>query len=398
MKTFHYQGINQRQVAVKGEIDAKTEMLARVQLQKQGILIQKCTAKRNFNLNTGRRIKPADIARVARQLATMTTAGVPLVQSVGIMIEGDKNPRMKKLLTDIKISLESGRSLSESLKAHDRYFDNLFCNLIDAGEQSGTLEQMLHRIAIYKEKLESLKKKIKKAMFYPAAVLSVALIVTAILLIFVVPQFEDMFNDFGADLPVFTRVVIDLSEWVRDYWWLIIIAVIGLFFLLKFSLKRFVHFRRLMDRFILKVPVLGKILQLAAVARFARTLSTTFAAGVPLIEALESVAGAAGNSVYSDAIMAVREDVSTGQPLHQALRNTQIFNNLVVQMVLIGEESGALEDMLSKVADGYEEDVDNSVDALSSLLEPLIMVILGVLVGGLVVAMYLPVFELGSVM
>lgn len=398
MDTFLYQGINQRQIAVKGELEAESEIVAKISLQKQGILVQRIKKKTNLNISLGGRIKPGDIARLARQLSTMTDAGVPLVQSFGILVDGDKNPKMKKMLTEIKEHIESGHSLSEALQKHPKYFDSLFCNLVHAGEQSGTLEEMLRRIATYKEKLESLKKKIKKAMFYPAAVLFVALLVTAIMLVFVVPQFESMFNDFGADLPAFTRVVIDLSDWLRAQWWLVIIGIFVFVFLFKLALNKSISFSRLIDRLVLKLPVMGRILQLAAVARFARTLSTTFAAGVPLIEALEAVSGAAGNSVYSDAIDAIGEDVSTGQTLHQAMRNTQVFSNMVVQMVLIGEESGALEAMLAKVADNFEEDVDNNVDALSSLLEPLIMVVLGVLVGGLVIAMYLPVFELGSVM
>lgn len=398
MKTFLYRGVNQRQASVKGELEAENEIIARVALQKQGILVQSIKAKSNFNFNTGKRITAGDIARIARQLATMTSAGVPLVQSVGIMIDGDKNIRMKKMLTEIKNSLESGSSLSESLQKFPKHFDVLFCGLVEAGEQSGTLEEMLHRIAMYKEKTESLKKKIKKAMYYPASVLVVAFIVTAILLIFVVPQFESMFNDFGAQLPAFTQMVLSMSEWLRDKWWLALIIVIAFVTVFRIALYRSIKFKRFMDRFVLKVPVLGKILKLAAVARYSRTLSTTFAAGMPLIEALETVAVATGNSVYSDAVLAIREDVTTGQTLNQAMRNTQVFSNLVVQMVLIGEESGALESMLAKVADNFEEDVDIAVDSLSSLLEPMIMVVLGLLVGGLVVAMYLPVFELGSVM
>lgn len=398
MSVFIYQGLNQKQALIKGEIDADNMTIAKVALQKQGILIKHLRPKRTSSFKSGGKIKPAHIACVARQLATMTSAGVPLVQAFGMMIDGLDHLKLKQCLSKVKSEIENGRSLAESLATEHKYFDALFCNLVEAGEQSGTLEQMLERIATYKEKTESLKKKIKKALFYPAAVIFVALVVTSVLLVFVVPQFENMYGEFGADLPGFTQLVIVVSNFVQQYWWAIFIAVVVLVFLLRMSIKRSRKMQVLFDRLVLKAPVFGKIFHMAAVARFARTLSTTFAAGVPLVDALLSVAKAAGNLIYADAIRQIRDDVTCGLQLQQAMRNTALFNNIVIQMVAIGEESGALEDMLAKVATTHEEDVDNRVDALSSLLEPLIMVVLGVLVGGLVIAMYLPVFQLGTVM
>lgn len=398
MSIFIYQGQNQRMVNVKGEVEAPNTTIAKVNLQKQGILVENIRPKRTSSFKLGGKIKPAHISFVARQLSTMTSAGVPLVQSFSIMIEGLEHHKLKRCLNSVKSEIENGQSLAQSLAKQGQYFDALFCNLVEAGEQSGTLEEMLERIATYKEKTESLKKKIKKALFYPAAVVCVALIVTTVLLLFVVPQFEMMYGEFGAELPAFTRMVLLISNFVQHYWWLIFLAFIASIFLLRTLYKRSFKWRHFADRMILKTPIFGKILHLACVARFARTLSTTFAAGVPLVDALQSVSKAAGNLVYSDAISAIREDVTSGMQLQQAMRNTELFSNIVIQMVAIGEESGALEDMLAKVATTHEEDVDNSVDALSSLLEPLIMVVLGVLVGGLVVAMYLPVFQLGSVM
>jgi type IV pilus assembly protein PilC len=303
---------------------------------------------------------------------------------------------MQELILTIKGDVEGGTSLADSLKKHPLYFDDLFVNLVRAGEHAGVLEDLLHKIALYKEKTESIKGKIKKAMFYPAAVIAVAIIVTSIIMIFVIPQFEGLFRGFGSDLPAFTRVVVAISHFVQNWWWAMLFGLIGLGYLFSYTWKRSRGFRQNVDRILLKIPVIGEILHKSAIARFARTLSTMSAAGVPLVEALESVAGATGNVVYGDAVLRMREDVATGQSLQLAIKQRNLFPNMVIQMVSIGEESGSLDDMLAKVADFYEEEVDNAVDAMSSLLEPLIMVILGTLIGGLVIAMYLPIFKMGS--
>ncbi|MGD8310002.1 MAG: type II secretion system F family protein, partial [Chromatiales bacterium] len=300
------------------------------------------------------------------------------------------------LLLGIKTDIEGGSSLAEALSKHPLYFDDLFINLVEAGEHAGVLESLLHKIATYKEKTESLKGKIKKALFYPAAVILVAILVTAIIMIFVIPQFEQLFSSFGTDLPAFTRAVIDLSEFVQSWWWAMLIGVIAVAIAFGRVWKRSRKFRHAVDKMLLKTPILGVILHKAALARFSRTLSTMFAAGVPLVEALESVSGATGNVVYSDAVLRMREDVATGQSLQLSMQQQTLFPHMVIQMVSIGEESGSLDSLLAKVADFYEEEVDNAVDALSSLLEPLIMVILGVLIGSLVIAMYLPIFQLGA--
>jgi len=327
----------------------------------------------------------------------MLSAGIPLVQSFDIVGSGHENASMQKLIFAVKAEVEGGSSLAESLAKHPLYFDDLFVNLVEAGEQAGALETLLDKIATYKEKTEAIKKKIKKALTYPAAVLVVAFVVTIILLIFVIPAFEDLFQGFGADLPAFTRMIIDLSEFVRDRGWALAIvagAAVSTFFYFK---KRSRPMRHFLDRLALKAPIIGPIIQKASIARYARTLSTMFSAGVPLVEALESVSGATGNIVYELGVLEIRDEVATGQRLQQAMENTDLFPNMVIQMIAVGEESGSLDDMSAKVADFYEEDVDNAVDNLSSLLEPMIMSILGVLVGGLVIAMYLPIFKMGSV-
>jgi len=355
-------------------------------VRKQSTLFQK----------TGK-VTPADIAIFSRQLATMLAAGIPMVQSFDIVGNGHDNPAMQKLILAIKADVEGGTSLADALARHPLYFDDLFVNLVTAGEQAGALETLLDKIATYKEKTEAIKKKIKKAMTYPAAVLVVAAIVTTILLIFVIPEFENLFQGFGADLPGFTRAVIDLSQFLRAQGILVamgISAVIGTYL---YMYKRSKKLRMMQDRAMLKIPILGPILEKSAIARFARTLSTMFAAGVPLVEGLESVAGATGNIVYEVAVLEIRDDVATGSRLQQCMENTGLFPNMVIQMIAVGEESGSLDDMSAKVADFYEEDVDNAVDNLSSLLEPMIMAILGVLVGGLVIAMYLPIFKMGAV-
>lgn len=396
--TFSYEGRNTQGKKTKGEITATDLALARTELKRQGIIATKLKKKMKLSLPGQKKsVKPADISAIARQLATMMSAGVPLVQSFDIVAKGTDNESVRDLVLGVKAEIESGRSLSEALRSYPLYFDDLFCNLVAAGEASGSLETMLDRIATYKEKSESLKRKIKKALFYPTAVIVVALVVTSILLIYVVPQFQSMFKGFGADLPLFTRMVISLSNFVQEWWWIILAAIITFLSVFSYYYRRKKFIRDGVDKLMLRIPIIGKILHKASIARFARTLGITFAAGVPLVEALTSVAGATGNVVYSDAVMRIREEVSTGSQIQTAMRNTGVFPNLPIQMIGIGEESGSLDKMLSKVADIYEEEVDTAVDGLSTLLEPLIMAVLGILVGGLVVAMYLPIFKLGSV-
>jgi len=394
---FVWEGTDRKGKKVKGKSMAADEAAVRADLRRQGVVPSRIKKQKKGMFAGGGSITTADIAIFSRQLATMLAAGIPLVQSFEIVGNGHENAAMQKLILAIKADVEGGSSLAESIAKHPLYFDDLFVNLVEAGEQAGALESLLDKIATYKEKTEALKKKIKKALTYPAAVLVVAFVVTTILLIFVIPAFEDLFKGFGADLPTFTRMVIDLSVFVRAKGWYIAImlgAGIGTFFYFK---KRSRPMRHWLDRVALKTPIIGSILQKASIARYARTLSTMFAAGVPLVEALESVAGATGNIVYEVAVLEMRDEVATGQRLQQAMENTDLFPNMVIQMIAVGEESGSLDEMSSKVADFYEEDVDNAVDNLSSLLEPLIMSILGVLVGGLVVAMYLPIFKMGSV-
>ncbi len=382
----------------KGEITASSQSLARAQLRRQGIKAKSVRkkAKPLFG-GKGKPIKVADIAIFTRQLATMMKAGVPLVQSFDIVAEGLDKESMRDLVNGIKNDVASGSGLAPSLAKHPRHFDELFCSLVASGEASGTLEVMLDRVATYKEKTEQLKAKIRKAMTYPTAVIAVAIVVTAILLIKVVPTFASTFKGFGADLPAFTLFVVGLSEFVQKWWFIILMGMFATFFAFREIKLRSVKFSEFLDRLALKAPVVGGIVHDAVVARFSRTLATTFAAGVPLVEALESTAGAAGNSVYSKAILQIRDDVTTGNTLYQSIKATGLFPNMLLQMVSIGEESGALDEMLNNVANHYEEAVDNAVDSLSSLMEPLIMSILGVLVGGLMIAMYLPIFMLGSV-
>lgn len=394
---FLWEGTDRNGKKVKGKSMATNEAAVRADLRRQGVVPSRIRKQKQSLFGGGGSITPGDIAIFMRQLATMLAAGIPLVQSFEIVGSGHENAAMQKLILAIKGDVEGGSSLAEALAKHPLYFDDLVLNLVEAGEQAGALENLLDKIATYKEKTEALKKKIKKALTYPAAVLVVAFVVTTILLIFVIPAFEDLFKGFGADLPTFTRMVIDLSFFVRDKGWYIAIALgagVGAFFYFK---KRSRAMRHWLDRMSLKIPIIGGILQKASIARYARTLSTMFAAGVPLVEALESVAGATGNIVYEQGVLQMRDEVATGQRLQQAMENTDLFPNMVIQMIAVGEESGSLDDMSAKVADFYEEDVDNAVDNLSSLLEPMIMAILGVLVGGLVVAMYLPIFKMGSV-
>lgn len=397
-KTYAWEGVDKKGQKIKGEMQAPNEAMVKAQLRKQGLMPGKINRKAADLFAPGKKpITPADIAMMARQLATMMKAGVPLVQSFEIIGRGHEKPSVQELMMTIKGDIEAGSPFHEALRRHPKYFDPLFCDLVGAGEQSGALEQMLDRIALYKEKSERIKSKIKKALFYPAAVLVVAAVVTAILLLFVVPMFEDMFKSFGADLPAFTQFVLGISRSLQETWWLYLIVIIATSATVKYLNVTSQAFRDGKDRLILKLPVIGVILNKAAIARYARTLSTTFAAGVPLVEALESAAGASGNVVYRNAILKIRDDVTTGMQMNLAMQSTGMFPNMVVQMVAIGEESGALDAMLAKVADIYEGEVDDAVDGLAALLEPIIMAVLGVVVGGLIVAMYLPIFNLGKV-
>ena len=395
---FTWSGTDKSGRPGKGEITAISQAMARAQLRQQGIKPNNVRKKpKPLFGGKGKAIKPADIAIFTRQLATMLKAGVPLVQSFDIVEDGLEKPQMKALVVSIKNDVASGSGLAPSLAKHPRYFDELFCSLVGSGEDSGTLEVMLDRVATYKEKSEQLKAKIKKAMTYPIAVVCIALVVTAILLIKVVPVFANTFANFGSELPAFTQFVMDISDFVIAWWFVMFGCIVGTIFAFREMKLRSVPFSEFLDRTALKTPVVGGIIHDAVIARFSRTLATTFAAGVPLVEALNSTAGAAGNSVYAKAIRRIRDDVTTGNTLYTSIKSTGLFPNMLLQMVSIGEESGALDDMLDKVATHYEEAVDNAVDSLSSLMEPLIMSVLGVLVGGLMIAMYLPIFMLGSV-
>ena len=394
---FLWEGTDRKGKKVKGKSMAANEAALRADLRRQGVVPKRIRKQSKGLFAGGGKITTTDIAIFSRQLATMLGAGIPLVQAFEIVGAGHENAAMQKLIAAIKLDVEGGSSLAESIAKHPLYFDDLFVSLVEAGEQAGALESLLDKIATYKEKTEAIKKKIKKALTYPAAVLVVALVVTTILLIFVIPAFEDLFQGFGADLPTFTRMVIDLSKFVRAQGFLIATIIGGSISAFLYFKKRSRPMRHFLDRMMLKAPIIGPILEKAAVSRYARTLSTMFAAGVPLVEALESVSGATGNIVYELAVLQIRDEVATGQRLQVAMENTNRFPNMVIQMIAVGEESGSLDEMSAKVADFYEEDVDNAVDNLSSLLEPLIMSILGVLVGGLVVAMYLPIFKLGAV-
>lgn len=394
---FTWEGTDRKGGKVKGELSGVNTALVKAQLRKQGINPIKVRKKGISLLGVGKKIKPMDIALFTRQMATMMGSGVPLLQSFDIIAEGFDNPNMRKLVEEIKQEVAAGNSLANSLRKKPIYFDDLYCNLVDAGEQSGALETLLDRVATYKEKTESLKAKIKKAMTYPIAVVVVAVIVSAILLIKVVPQFQSVFSSFGAELPAFTQMVIALSEVLQAWWFVFLIGLFVIAFVLRESHRRSEKFRDAVDRGILKLPIVGDILYKSAVARYARTLSTTFAAGVPLVEALDSVSGATGNVVFRTAVNKIKQDVSSGTQLNFSMRTTGVFPSMAIQMAAIGEESGSLDAMLDKVASYYEEEVDNAVDNLTTLMEPMIMAVLGVLVGGLIIAMYLPIFQLGSV-
>ncbi len=394
---FKYSGTNRRGQKVSGETTSKSLELAKVQLRKQGIIVESIRPKGKPLFSMKKSIKPLDIAIFVRQLATMMKAGVPLTQSFEIVADSLDNPSMKELVLKIKADVESGSNFATALKKHPRYFDNLFCSLVESGEQSGALETMLERVATYKEKSELLKAKIKKAMKYPIAVIIVAIVVTAILLIKVVPVFAELFTSFGAGLPAFTQLVVNMSNWLVKYYIPLSVILGGLIIVFFETKKRNKKFQQFLDRITLKIPIFGDIAYQAIIARFARTLSTSFAAGVPLIDALDSTAGATNNIVFYNAVQRIKDDVSTGQQLQFAMRSTNLFPSMVIQMVGIGEEAGSLEEMLDKAATYYENEVDNAVDGLTSLMEPMIMAFLGVVVGGLVVAMYLPIFQMGQV-
>jgi type IV pilus assembly protein PilC len=390
---FIWEGKDKRGNKVRGKSLAANEQALRADLRRQGVAP---TRVKTQNKVRGGKVQPQDIAVFARQLATMMSAGIPMVQAFEIIGNGHEKPSVQKLVLDIKASIEGGSTLHESLAKHPLYFDDLFVNLVEAGEHAGALETLLDKIATYKEKTEALKKKIKKALFYPMAVLAVAIIVTVILLIFVIPQFESLFKGFGADLPAFTQMVVSMSKFVQSKGWMLGLVLGGAIYAFFYFHKRSRNMRRAIDRAMLKFPIIGPILVKSAIARFARTLSTMFAAGVPLVEAMQSVAGATGNIVYEEGTLRMKDEVATGQRLQRAMENTGLFPNMVVQMIAVGEESGSLDTMSGKVAEFYEAEVDNAVDAMSSLMEPMIMAILGVLVGGMVIAMYLPIFKLGQ--
>ncbi|MFZ1343755.1 MAG: type II secretion system F family protein [Thiothrix eikelboomii] len=395
MQTFKWEGVNRNGVKIKGETQAANANWLRATLRRQGINPGRIVKKPKPLFKPA--IKPADIAHFARQMTTMMKSGVPMVQSLQMVGGGGDNVAMHDLIKKIIQDIEAGASFGNALGRHPQYFDRLFVNLVKAGEQAGTLETMLEKVATYKEKTEALKSKIKKAVMYPVIVIVAAVVVSSIMLIWVIPQFKEVFSSFGADLPAFTLMVIGMSEWLQAYWWIPLALMVIIGYVFKTALKRSTQFQRFVDRMILKIPIIGNIINLSSIARFCRTLSTMFSAGVPLVESMDSVAGSTGNSLYYDATMRMKSDTAQGLQLNVAMQTAQIFPNMVVQMTRIGEESGRLEEMLGKAADYYEEQVDDLVDTLAKQIEPLIMAVLGVVVGGLVVAMYLPIFKLGAV-
>jgi len=398
LETFVWQGTDKRGTVMKGEQQAKNANLLRAELRRQGITpkIVKPKGKPLFG-SAGRNISAKEIAIFSRQLATMMKSGVPIVQALEIIAGGQKNPKMQKMVDGLRADIAGGSSIYEAMSKYPVQFDELFRNLVRAGESAGVLETVLDTIATYKENTEALKGKIKKALFYPAMVIAVAIIVSSILLVFVVPQFEEVFKNFGAELPAFTQIIVNASRFMVSWWWLILLFFAGSIVAAIFFFKRSPRFQHFIDRMILKIPIIGQIMHNAAVARFARTLATTFKAGVPLVEALDTVAGATGNTVYENAVKRMRDDVSVGYQVNMAMKQVNLFPHMVVQMTAIGEEAGALDTMLFKVAEFYEQEVNNAVDALASLIEPMIMVFIGVLVGGMVIGMYLPIFKLAAV-
>lgn len=391
---FAWEGKDKMGKAVRGELRASGEAVVNATLRRQGILVTKVKKK---TFRSGKKVTEKDITLFTRQLATMMKAGVPLLQSFDIVSKGNANPSVSKLIQDIRADVETGTSLNQAFRKFPLYFDPLFCNLVGAGEQAGILEDLLTRLAIYKEKTLAIKAKIKSALFYPVSILAIAFVVTAVIMIWVVPAFKEVFKSFGADLPAPTLMVMAISDFFVSYWYLIFGGLFATFYFFFQSWKRSIKMQRSMDALLLKAPIFGDVVRKATIARWTRTLATMFAAGVPLVESLDSVGGASGNAVYLDATKKIQTEVSTGTSLTVAMQNSGVFPNMVTQMVSIGEESGALDQMLGKVADFYEDEVDEAVASLSSLMEPLIMVVLGVLIGGLVVAMYLPIFKLGSV-
>lgn len=393
--TYTWEGKDKKGKLVKGEMKASGDAFVNATLRRQGISVIKVKKQSSFASKGS--VSDKDITLFTRQLSTMMKAGVPLLQSFDIVGKGHSNPAVAKLLADIKADVETGSSLSAAFRKYPLYFDALFCNLVGAGEQAGILDTLLDRLATYKEKILAIKSKIKSALFYPISIVVVAFIITAVIMIFVIPAFKELFSSFGADLPVPTLVVMAISDVFVEWWWAIFGSLgFGLWFFF-YTWKRSLRMQSTMDRLILKIPVFGPLIRKATIARFARTMATMFAAGVPLVEALDSVAGASGNRVYYDATKKIQSEISTGTSLTVAMQNTNVFPNMVLQMTSIGEESGSLDAMLSKVADFFEAEVDDAVDALSSLMEPIIMVVLGVLIGGLVIAMYMPIFKMGSV-
>jgi type IV pilus assembly protein PilC len=391
--TYSWEGKDKAGKTIRGELRAASEAAVNATLRRQGIMVQKVKAVKRRG---GGKVTDKDIALFTRQLATMMKAGVPLLQAFEIVSKGASNAAVAKLLTDIKTDVETGSSLAAAFRKFPLYFDALFCNLVQAGEQAGILETLLDRLATYKEKILAIKSKIKSALFYPIAIIAVAFIITAVIMIFVIPAFKEVFTNFGADLPAPTLIVMAISDWFVANWYIIFPVIGGAIYGFLESWKRSVGVQQFMDKFMLRLPVFGDLVRKSSVARWTRTLSTMFAAGVPLVEALDSVGGAAGNYVYAQATKQIKQEVATGTSLTVAMQNTQVFNNMVIQMVSIGEETGALDGMLSKVADFYEAEVDDAVEALSSLMEPMIMVVLGTLIGGMVVAMYLPIFKMGQ--
>lgn len=397
LTNYQWVGKDKRGVVIKGETAARNQALVKANLRQQGISVTSVTERKKRS-SVGRRITSQEISIFSRQLATMMQSGVPVVQGFDIIAGGSANPRMQRMLTEIKMDIEGGSTLAEAMGKFPVQFDELYINLVKAGEAAGVLDTILDTIATYKENIETLKGKIKKALYYPTVVIAVAFLVSCVLLIFVVPQFQSIFSSFGADLPAFTKMLVNLSEFMQSYWWLVAAIIGGAIYGASEAKKRSRKFAHFLDRMVLKLPVIGQIMHHSAIARFARTLSLTFKAGVPLVEALETVSGATGNVVYNEAIKRVKEDVAVGHQLQLAMKQVNIFPHMVVQMTAIGEESGALDTMLLKVAEFYEQEVNNAVDALASLLEPFIMVIIGVIVGGMVIGMYLPIFKLASVM
>ncbi|MBN8238617.1 type II secretion system F family protein [Marinobacter nauticus] len=397
LESYVWEGKDRKGNKAKGELTGSNLALVKAQLRKQGIIPDKVKKKPKPLFGGKKKITPFDIAMLTRQLATMMKAGVPLVQSFDIVADGLENKGLQELVMSIRNDISSGTGFASALRKHPKHFDDLYCNLVESGEKAGALEQMLDRIATYLEKTELLKKKVKKAMTYPIAVIVVAIVVTAILLVKVVPQFESLFQGFGAELPVFTQMVVRLSEWMQSWWFVVLLGIVGVIFTFKEAKRRSPKFSDFVDKYTLKLPVVGEILDKSAVAKFGRVLSTTFAAGVPLVDALDSVAGATGNAVYRDAVMRIKNDVSSGTQLQASMRQQDVFPVMAVQLTAIGEESGNLDEMLGKVAEHYEAVVDDMVDNLTALMEPMIMSVLGVLVGGLIVAMYLPIFQMGQV-